>query len=1460
MPKKSGYNNSRNSYLPFRLTALFIPLLLIAHTLCFAQPHKLKFTNISTEEGLSENTVLDMVQDPYGYMWFATENGLTRFDGINCTVYRNDPNDPSSIANDITQSLCIHGDELFIASVYPTIVSAFDLTTEKFRVIFKSDQIDGLETAYLLNNNDLTLLITHSNKYIYDTQLKKFVIYESLNSLISDLRNMNVGPGESFIQNREPVEYYSLDENNQMISYISDLGILEISLPELNYTFLFNYLEFNELYHCHGFDEFTSTFLFRDSEKRIWFNINNNDLGFFHHVTKTFHSKLQDVFIKGIFEDYDNNIWFASESGVLFYDTDLDIFSSITHNPSERYSLSNNYISSVFMDNHEILWVGHDGGGVDLARYYSIKHFKHIDTRSERSLLSNRITQISESPGNQVWISTDRGLNSWDINRNKFTSYLEGEFIRKVYCDSKGNIWCINSDNEILFKKSTDVDFRLIDLKEKIYDSNYPGNPLVSFFEDSKNRFWLIGNGIFQLDRETFAVIKNENCSQIQYASNIKEDKKGNFWIAGSNDRLIVINPDKRSCYYYSSDINDPYSLNSNILWDLFIDEQENLWVATNKGINKTNISNYIDSDRLQFESFTLKDGLNDEIVFRIIEDDNKDLWFATNNGLSKLIAGENDPSDENTLTRRFSNYFTLDGIASNSIGCFTDNMISYQCGIKLSGGEFLLGSSNGITRFKPDLFPGNRYQPPVLITDLKISNKSVPIGQYGNREILSKSISVTENVGLSYTDKVFSFDFIALEYANPRANQYKYILEGFNSEWIHLGNQQMVTFTNIPGGDYVLKIRASNNEGYWNSEVTTIGISIKPPFWKTWWFRIIGISFLIGSLVLFYFIRTSQIEKQKRILKLLVQQRTSEIELKNKQLEDQTTQLNKANIELEEKKRNLEHQSEKLRVINTSLANQKTELEKLNKKVETANQAKLKFFTNISHELRTPLTLIIGPIESILSRERLSENSRNYLEMMHRNTNRLLKLINQLLDFRKLETEHIKLSVAEGNIVNLLKDIYLLFSDLARQKNIKYSFNSQIENLITWYDADKIEKIISNLLSNAFKHTSDGGFIELTVNVPDHKSCKNMLRIIISDTGKGIPESEIDHIFELYYSSEDFTNREASGAGIGLALSKKLVELHKGKITVESKVSDEQNADSGTTFQIELPIGKEQYKKNELALEDRGVNVNVVHPEEALVDVNYPDPDEPENEADNETGDDLPKILVVEDNPDMRDFIKSILCGNYWIDCAENGKEGIDILQGNQYSLIISDVMMPIMDGIELCKYVKEDINTSHIPLILLTAKSDIESQISGLKTGADDYITKPFNAEILIEKINNLIQLRKRLWERFNNQVTFMPDELTSNSVDIKLLNRAKNVTEIHLSNPDLNVNLFSKELGMSKSILYEKLKNLTGKTINDFISSIRLKKAAELIMVGELNLSEISMEVGYLDPNYFSKCFLA
>ena len=991
----------------------------------FGQKGNFNFQNINTEHGLSENTVLDIIEDTYGYIWFATENGLTKFDGINCTVYRNNHDDINSLTGDEIQSLCINGDELLIATINPTTISAFNLKTKKFRAILRYNELEVDEYAYFLNNESYTLLITHRDKYIYDQEKKKFEIFSALKDQIDKVQK-KYNSGKSQLNSENFLEKYYLDKNNKLIAYCLNVGIFEISLPKLTYKELINNQDFKKLYGDINLDKFSTAYIFRDEEQRIWFNIKDHTLGYFNQNNNTFQTKYANAYIKDIFEDPDSNIWIGSETGLLFYEADEDSLYNIYHKPTDKHSLSNNYISSVYISKDKMLWVGHDAGGVDYAKYFNISRFQHISVQSSNSLLSDKITGICESKNeNEVWISSTGGINKWDLKNDKYYSYLNNQYIISIYCDINDNVWCLNSNEEILVKQKNEKKFKKPGFIEN--HLNYYGQERASliFFEDRKNRMWLVGNGLYQINFKERTIVKNNVCSQIQSASSIEEDKSGNFWITGNNDKLIVINPDRLTCHHYHSDINDPYSLNSNILWDAHIDGYNNLWIATNKGINKTKIKDYIIGDQLNFESFKLKDGLNDEIVFRFIEDNSNNLWFATNNGLSKKVDKHKSSRDESGFAQEFINYNKFDGLASGSIGCFTDNKITCLCGTKLTNGEILLGSNNGITKFDPKYFTGDNYHPPLYITDLKIFNKTVPIGKYQNRTILSKSVEISNDIQLSYKDRVFSFDFITLDYTNSRSNQYEYKLEGFDDEWIFLGNKRVVTFTNIPGGTYTLRIRASNNEGYYYNEEASLNLSIKPPFWETWVFRIFGLSIFIGVLVLFYKMRTYQIKKQKNRLKYLVNQRTQEIKKSNIQLEIQTKRLKETNIELEEKKKKLEQQSVKLQVYNNNLVKQKTELEKLNKKVKRIYQERINFFTNISHELRTPLSLILGPVDHILSHEKITSNVNHHLKIIERNTNRLLTLINQLLDFRKLETDHMKLEVAEGHYVTAKGRVY---------------------------------------------------------------------------------------------------------------------------------------------------------------------------------------------------------------------------------------------------------------------------------------------------------------------------------------------------------------------------------------------------------------------------------------------------
>jgi signal transduction histidine kinase/DNA-binding response OmpR family regulator len=727
-------------------------------------------------------------------------------------------------------------------------------------------------------------------------------------------------------------------------------------------------------------------------------------------------------------------------------------------------------------------------------------------------------------------------------------------------------------------------------------------------------------------------------------------------------------------------------------------------------------------------------------------------------------------------------NDYSVIKVYNQTDGLQDDQFFTNAC-FRDQSGEMYFGGPNGLTLFNPDSIKDYKFVPPVVITDFKLFNKSE---NFAGSKLLSKNISETKEITLKYSQNVLTFDFVALNFVEPEKNQYAYKLEGFEKEWNVSVNKREATYTNLLPGNYTFRVKASNNDGVWNEQGASIKIKVLPPFLLSIWAFVIYA--LIIAAALFQYKRNIQNrEELKRNLALEQMEAAKQIEM---------------------------------------------------------NNVRLRFFTNISHEFRTSLSLIIGPAETMINKnQNFSSEQKQQVSLIRQSAQRLLRLINQLLDLRKIEAGNLQIYPSPGDLISFCKDIAKSFEYLAVQKHIDFSVISDQCALYAWFDADKIEKIVYNLLSNAFKFTDDGGKIELTLEVLNRAtSISKSIQIKVSDNGIGIPEESINKVFERFYQVESPNQVGKGGTGIGLSLVKELVDIHGGNISIHSiERNRSENSACGTTFTVILPLDIRKNIEESTKTEDYSVPT--------MAEVMEIEPSEnPIN----------PLILVVEDNADLRAFISSILNINFRIIEAENGITGLKAALDHNPDLIISDIMMPGMQGTELCRMLKNDERTSHIPVILLTALSSIEQKIQGFELGADDYITKPFNGEMLKTRIANLIDNRRLIRERFSKRIAVEPKDIAITSVDEKFIARGIDVIERHMDDSLFDVEVFTKEMNVSRTLLHTKLKALTGLSATEFIKSLRLKRAAKLLSEGQLSVSEVSVMVGFNSRNYFTKCF--
>ena len=912
----------------------------------------------------------------------------------------------------------------------------------------------------------------------------------------------------------------------------------------------------------------------------------------------------------------------------------------------------------------------------------------------------------------------------------------------------------------------------------------------------------------FKADTEDSLSIGSDNVWSVY------EDSVGTFWV-GTLGGLEIFDKENRIFHYVDLPGTDlRYSEKvTNILQDSY----GQMWfggaLLTSMDIETGKFTLYNDRTLMEYD------------VRTIFEDSDGILWIGTEGGgLSKFERNQktfinyntNDglPSDavhailednngklwistNNGLTRfnkknnNFRNYDVHDGLQSNQF--------SYDASLKTSGGYMYFGGVKGFNLFHPDSIRGNSNPPPVVFTDFRLMNKDVPIGTGDSP--LQKHINETRRIVLAHHQSVFTIEFAALNFTSHDKNQYAYMMEGFDDDWNYVGNQRTATYTNLDPGSYVFKLMASNNDGVWNEQPLSIEFEILPPWWRTGWaymgYAVVMIAVLLGF-------RNYLVRQQK---------------LKNA--------LIMKDVE--------------------------------RKKIEELNQLKLKFYTNISHEFRTPLTLIFGPLEKLMELFRENEAVYNYLNLMRRNTLRLSRLINQIMDFRKIETGNMKLKISEADIVTFVRDVKKHFDSYAKDRDINFEFETTVEELNVKLDYEKMDMVLYNLLSNAFKFTPDHGSICIGLEIlgGGGKLNNQFIKIIVKDSGIGISSERLSNIFDRFYQIDEpmqFQKAAArNGTGIGLSITKELVELHGGTISVESKKN------TGSKFFISLPLSDDW---------NRGANVEIKKrqdnkfQQEALwdnarwdIEVNEVYAEEDDG---GELGKDQPVVLVVEDDGDMRLFIKDALEAEFEVITAGNGEKGYEKAERHIPDMIVCDIMMPVVGGFEMAARVRENEKTCHIPIIFLSAISTVENNLLGFGFGAYDYISKPFNVSLLKAKVKSVIENRRKLQEKMRKEFIMTPHPIKITSPEEKFLKKAIDVVEENIANPDFDVKVFYTQMGLSRSVLYRKLEAVTGQTVNDFVRAIRLKKAAGYLKQNVMTISEVSYEVGFNDPQYFSKCF--
>lgn len=1230
----------------------FVIIYLIVQTaFLFPNNNLIKFDHYSLEQGLSQVSVNCIIQDKYGFLWIGTDDGLNKFDGYKFTVYRNNPEDETSLSRNHIWSIYEDKAGNLWIGTFGGGLNKFNRHTEKFEH-FYADK----ENTNSLQSNDVYSIIGDSDNNLwigtiggglhkFNLENKTFTNYQFKQTDESSLSNNNI---------------YSIFKdsfNNIWIgTFGGGLNRIEFSNDKKNLKFI-RYK--NNPNNKKSISNNFIRSICEDSKGNLWIatdrgGLNKLDLNKFYNGQTVFNhyrhhshnpeSISKDV-IYSVFADSKNNVWIGSGGeGLNKLNYSNNTFSRYKTQPENPQSLSNNFVRVLFEDLSGNLWIGTGGKGLSKFSLSTgkIKHYKH-SPNNLRGLSNNYVYPIYEDSKKNIWIGTDGGLNLFNPVSGKFKSYknkpenpnsLGYNFIRALIEDKNGNLW-IGTYGSGLDK------FDIKSNSFKHYKSNINDKKTISdgyvrdILIDSKGNFWVgTQNGLNLFNSETgeFTRIYNNPKDSTSLCNNnirvLYEDSNANLWI-GTNlgvnkldlNNFNKSNLNKISFIHYSHNQNETGSLNHNITLSIYEDQQKNIWIATVAGINK--ISNPSNSQQISVKHYSTKNGLPNNVVYSILEDENKNLWLSTNKGISKF----------NPETEIFKNYDQKNGLQSNEFNA--------SAALKHSNGDFYFGGVNGLNVFNPDSLKENISIPPVIITELLLFNE---IENVRNSNILTKSITHSEELVLDYTDYIFAFEFSALNYDQPDKNKYAYKLEGLHEDWINTDSKnRRATFTNLEDGEYLFRVKACNSDGYWNDEGHSIKVTILPPMWKSWWANLLYLFTILFCLYLLFLSQKKKVFQKQRELDL-EKQFSEKLELYNKTLEEKVDERTK-------------------------------ELKTATNNAEEANRLKTELLSIAAHDLKNPLNIILG--FSSLIKNDIPENSESteYLESIRKSSDDMLEIISKLLDSAAIETGKLKLEMESVNLIHIVDSVVNEYQTLAFNKKQFLSIELPARSIYIKADTGRIKEVFSNIVSNAIKYSPLDSKIKVTF-----REDSNKVLVDIEDDGQGISIQDQKNLFKKFQKLSSVPTGGESSTGLGLSIAKKLTELHKGSIEVKSNIGE------GSKFTIILPIEKIVETISENDSEKKSQDVNFFNQ----------------------------RIIIADDLRENRKLIIQLLKKyNLTLIEVNDGIELIEMSNKIRPDFIFCDINMPGMNGLEALKIIRSSEDLKSIPVVAVTSlrKNEIKN-----------------------------------------------------------------------------------------------------------------------------------------------------
>lgn len=1314
-------------------TKFFISFLsvLFALTTISAQRKELSFDYITNNNGLTNNTVYDICQDNKGFIWFATAIGLNRFDGQNIKQYFHVPSDKHSLPTSNVVCMVYTPDSILFIGTTVTLVRYHPEVDNFERIAL--DNITLPTTTFALRNgykNELLLAIGKNGAYIHnyvEKKTTKFNVDKPIYGITCDKENTY------WLSSRYTI--FRFDRNGKLLkTYDVSPNLFGSAISYIN----------------------------TDKKGKIWVGTFENGLYTFNPKTNTFEQPpicrdTKMYYVRTVEEgETPGEYWVGAESGLYILNTDKNVCTHYKQSfDNKQRTINDNAVYRVLRNKQGAFFIGTFFGGVNIINKKQIG-FNAVQPEDKPDQLRGKaIGTMAKAKDGNLWIATeDAGIAIFDKDKNTFRHLQFNE--KDPTSISSNNVHAMIMDGDFCWAGFfmgglTKIDTRTGKAKRYLSKIDNPtslNNNFVFALHNLSADSILVGThaGVDLLNKktETFSRFR-ENEFTDSHIIDIFSAPDGKVWFCTNNRGIYIYDRNENGLMTHFQE-GDKSGLTSNTVISYCIDSKKQIWIGTRNG----GMLRYI-ADQQKFEQCNPQ-MLNDNVIYGIVEDNKKFLWVSTNKGISRINFAD-------STAIHFNIKHGLAGNQHNYKSYFADN------------GTIYFGGVTGFTWFKPESIYIPREKPTVYFTNLRIFNEVIQPDSSG---ILQQQIDFTKHLTLQHNQNSFTLDFASINYFTKDL-AYQYYLEGFNKTWSPLTNLTQANYTNIAPGDYVFHIRSMNMVNGLESNVRTLHITVKPPFWASW------LAYLLYAAMLWGIGYYSYRHYKTR-------------------------------------------QSDKM-----ALAIEKIEKENL----KLLHQHKMNFFTYISHEFKTPLSIIIASIDMLAKKENSTEN--DVYQSIKRSSTRLLSLVNQLMEFRKIETDHAVIHITKGNIIDFTNQVINTYRPLLEKKNIELSIKVNCTETDIFFDFDKLEKIMTNLLTNAIKYTPTNGSIGFDLQV-DNKTVK----FSVKDSGNGIPDKKRDKIFEVFYS-DTFSNDIVESSGIGLALTASLIKLLKGEITVDSKPQ------KGSTFTVSIP-----YTENAPTISVHTTQITEQNTNDITIETNTTE------EENTETGNIEYRLVIAEDNKDLLMLLYKNFKRKYHVKCFENGKDAWEYINKKTPDILITDIMMPVMDGVELCQKVKTDVNLCHIPVVMLTAKGTKEAKLEGLQAGADAYIAKPFSMTELEVRLANILNNQKALKTRLKELAGIEGFDIPTTNHEQAFIEKMLAVIQNNMEKSELDVQFMANELNISRSNLHNKMKTLMNMNTSEFINTVRINKAKELILKDELTFSEIAYKVGYKEAAYFFRIF--